>query len=183
LIKKKGTYARTCSFPKHTMASLIRGYYCLYGWTSRETMGHMLIYIYPSNARPRGSSSVHETIQYMAQCVKVGSAPTASSTARNCPHGPESKKKKKNVNEQAFISKHATNLKRNKRPHVNMVTALFGTVLSRLTDRPLYSPTQPSLSISLLVVFMIPFHGFIIPSDDTSDNGRRCVCNRVRITS
>jgi len=30
---------------------------------------------------------------------------------------------------------------------------------------------------------MTPPHGFIIPSDDTSDSGRRSVCNRVRITS
>lgn len=165
------------------MAALIRGYYRLYGWTSRERPWGICSYIYiPRTRDPAGHN----------RCTRRYSTwhNASRSVVRQLPHqqlvtahaAPRAKKKK-NVNEQAFISKHATNLKTNKRPHVNMVTALFGTVLSRLTDRPLYSPTQPSLSINLLVVFMIPFHGFIIPSDDTSDNGRRCVCNRVRITS
>ena len=164
------------SFPKHAIAALIRGC-CL----DESGKMHVHIYICPSNARPAGHNRCmrrYDTWHKASRSVVRQLPHQQLVTARTAPRA-----KKKNVNEQAFISKHATGLKTKKSPHVNMVTALFGTVLSRLTDRPLYSPTQPSFSINLLVVFMIPFHGLIIPSDDTSDNGRRCVCSRVRITS
>lgn len=36
--------------------------------------------------------------------------------------------------------------------HVNMVTALFGTVRKRLIERPRYSVAQPSVLIMCLVV-------------------------------
>lgn len=35
--------------------------------------------------------------------------------------------------------------------HVNIVTALFGTVRIRLTERPLYRALQPSFAINLRV--------------------------------
>jgi hypothetical protein len=62
--------------------------------------------------------------------------------------------------------------------HVSMVTALLGTVRRRLIDNPLYSPVQPSLRMSLVVVYMIPPRTcrLIMPSEDISSaRGRRWV--------
>ena len=70
--------------------------------------------------------------------------------------------------------------------HVNIVTALLGTVRSRLTDSPLYNDVHPSFAINFLVVYTIPPRGccLIMPSEDKSSAiNRRCVCIRVRTTS
>lgn len=70
--------------------------------------------------------------------------------------------------------------------YVSMVTALFGTVLSKFTLSPLYNPDQPSLITIFFAVYTTPRREcrFTIPSDDmSSDSGRFCVCNRVRTTS
>ena len=70
--------------------------------------------------------------------------------------------------------------------HVNIVTALLGTVRNRLIDSPLYNDVHPSFTINFRVVNIIPPRGcrLIIPSEDKSSAiGRRCVCIRVRTTS
>ena len=70
--------------------------------------------------------------------------------------------------------------------HVNIVTALLGTVRNRLIDSPLYNDVHPSFTINFLVVYIMPPRGccLTIPSEDRSSAiNRRCVCIRVRMTS
>ena len=53
--------------------------------------------------------------------------------------------------------------------HVNIVTALLGTVRNRLIDSPLYNDVHPSFAINFLVVYIIPPRRcLIIPSEDKS---------------
>lgn len=99
--------------------------------------------------------------------------------------------------------------KHKRHTHVNIVTALLGTVRNRFTDKPRYNPVQPSFTTSFRTVYIIPprltcrgfstnrasfeyilptrsadGYRFTIPSELTSSaNGRLCVCSRVRITS
>lgn len=69
--------------------------------------------------------------------------------------------------------------------YVNIVTALFGTVRTRFTDSPLYSPLQPSCRKISVTVLITPTRGCC----GTSSPLRApltillCVCSRVRTTS
>lgn len=76
--------------------------------------------------------------------------------------------------------------RKTKSTHVNIVTALLGTVRIKLTDNPLYNAVHPSFTMIFLVVYMTPRRvwALTIPSEEASSaNGRRWVCNRVRTTS
>ena len=66
------------------------------------------------------------------------------------------------------------------RTHVNIVTALFGTVRMRLIESPLYRPRQPSKCRIFLTVPTTPerLRGGMLGS-----MRRRCVWRRVRMTS
>jgi hypothetical protein len=106
-------------------------------------------------------------------------------------------------------SQHRSQHNKKAHTHVNIVTALLGTVRNRFTDKPLYSPVQPSFTTSFRTVYITPprrtcrgsstnrasfeyrlptrfadGYRFTIPSELTSSaSGRLCVCSRVRITS
>lgn len=67
---------------------------------------------------------------------------------------------------------------------MTIVTALFGTVRTRLTDSPRYSDRHPSLCTIVFAVLMIPgtFGRMWFVGDDLSISCL-CVCSRVRRTS
>lgn len=83
--------------------------------------------------------------------------------------------------------------------HVNMVTALFGTVRKRLIDNPLYKPRHPSSRTIRRAAWTSPLYLFVsfdfgfefalaTPSAPTipmpfPGRNRRCICKRVRTTS
>ena len=63
---------------------------------------------------------------------------------------------------------------------MTIVTALFGTVRTKFTDKPRYSALHPSLMTIDLAVRIIP--GVGSPGIPLK-SGFRSVCSRVRITS
>lgn len=81
------------------------------------------------------------------------------------------------------LSREHSDKKRNEDTHVSIVTALFGTVLTRFTDSPLYSARQPSCVTMCCVIRMSPRRSAVVSCPPFPLRGRFSVWKRVRTTS